>query len=300
MKQKPYFRAAVKENVLELAIYEEIGEDMWSGGGITAKGVKKEIDAAGEFGSVTVRINSPGGDVFEGLAIHNLLRSLGKPINVCVDGVAASIASVIAMAGDTIEIAKNAMMMVHNAWGVSMGNANDMRQMADTLDKVTASIAQTYVDRSGKSAAVVKALLDAETWMSADDCIKEGFATSIAANRPKAFAMATRFKALARMKNLPEVLKAGMGECDCSCAACQSGDCEECSNAECNDPNCYDCPMQTSAKNAKTEVKIHFVEGAPEGGFKTFTPVLENTESIETDDSEVLRLQLQMIKARAA
>ena len=109
---------------------------------MTAKNVKQQLDSTG-FNRVSVRINSPGGDVFEGVAICNLLKACGKPVDVFIDGVAASSASIIAMAGSTISIANNALLMIHNAWSVAIGEAKDMRKMADTLDTVTASIAAT-------------------------------------------------------------------------------------------------------------------------------------------------------------
>lgn len=207
---KPFFRAAKQaDGTLELLVYEEIGVDWWTGGGVTAKSVKEQIDKAGSFSKIAVRINSPGGDAFEGVAIYNLLRSTGKSIEVFVDGIAASSASIIAMAGDTISMGHNAMMMIHNAWSMCVGEAADLRKMADVLDKVSGSIAQTYVDRTGRSADEVKALMDAETWMSAEDCVRDGFATAIAEvpDGNKALALAREFKSLAKMRHVPESLK---------------------------------------------------------------------------------------------
>ena len=114
---KPFFRASVRNStgVLEMMIYEQIGENWWSGGGVTAKSVKQRIDAAGPFSRLTLRINSPGGDAFEGIAILNMLRAQGKPIDVYVDGIAASAASIIAMCGDTITMGWGAMMMIHDS-----------------------------------------------------------------------------------------------------------------------------------------------------------------------------------------
>src|SRR5205807_10307405 len=128
---------------------------------------------------ILLRINSPGGDVFESIAIFNLLRSQKKPIEVRVDGLAASAASVLAMCGDEIIMGANAMMMVHNAWSFCMGYAADMRQMAENLDKISAVIAGTYSRRIKRSLADVAALMDAETWMTAQECLDAGFATEI-------------------------------------------------------------------------------------------------------------------------
>jgi len=251
LKNKPCFRASVTPaGEFEILIYEDIGYDWWSGGGITAKNVREELDRAGAYSKIALRINSPGGDAFEGIAIGNVLKSAGKPIDVYVDGIAASAASVVAMCGGKITMAHNAMMMIHNAWGVCMGEASDMKKMGDTLEKISSSIAQTYADKTGKPLAEITALMDAETWMSAEDCVSMGFATAIAAetNEP-AMAMARGFKVLDKMKAVPEALKqpaakAAAMECECSCQACQDGECEDCSNSACDDPNCEDCPMQ--------------------------------------------------------
>lgn len=176
---KRIFAAAKKGSVLELLVYDTIGAD-WFGEGVTAKGVAAQMKAAGDYSSIRARINSPGGDVFEGVAIGNLLRSSGKPVAVIVDGVAASAASVIAMAGDTISMGQGAMMMIHNAWTITAGDAGSLRKTADTLEKVSASIAETYTTKTGKDAAAMQALMDAETWLSAEDCVREGFATEVA------------------------------------------------------------------------------------------------------------------------
>ena len=209
-KLVPLFKAALQPSgVLELLVYEEIGENFWTGGGVTAKSVKQSLDTAGSFESITLRINSPGGDAFEGAAIYSLLRASGKPVNVFVDGIAASAASIIAMAGDTITMSNVAMLMVHNAWSLCMGDGDDMRKCADTLDKVSASIAQAYVARTGKSVAEIKAIMDEETWMGAQECVDEGFATDVAEPDEKddaSMALASSFRALAKLKKVPSAL----------------------------------------------------------------------------------------------
>jgi ATP-dependent Clp protease protease subunit len=253
-KRSSFFRASVRsDGALELLVYEEIGYDWWTGEGVTAKSVKQQIDQAGQFSKIVLRVNSPGGDAFEGIAIYNLLRSVGKPIDVFVDGVAASSASIIAMAGDTITVGNNAMIMIHDAWSMCVGNAREMRKFADTLEKVSDSIGQTYVDRTGKTMEEIKSLMDSETWMNAEECVKEGFATAIAefSGEQKALAIAKQFKAFSKMRRLPEVFRpedtAVEPECECQCSACMNGDCEECTEVGCEDPNCTDCPMQSSA-----------------------------------------------------
>lgn len=221
MKQnivKPFFRASVRgaanaegaaDDVLELMVYKQIGED-FSGRGITAGEFKDQIDQVGPFSRIAMHINSPGGDAFEGVAILNLLRGLGKPVDVHVDGIAASAASIIAMAGDTISMGSGAMMMIHNAWTITAGNADELTKEASTLRAIDASIAKVYVDRTGQEFDAVKAMMDAETWMDADACMALGFATgkSNGNDEGAALNMARGFKALTKFARVPENLKA--------------------------------------------------------------------------------------------
>jgi ATP-dependent protease ClpP protease subunit len=256
---KPFFRASITaDGEFEILLYDEIGAD-WMGNGTTARSVRSSLDAAGACSKIVLRINSPGGDAFEGIAIGNVLKATGKPIDVYVDGLAASAASIVAMCGDTITMASNAMMMVHNAWTLCAGYASDMRKMGDTLDRISTSIAQTYVDKTGKPLDEIQALMDAESWLSAADCVESGFATAIAAANEPAIAMARGFKVLNLMKRVPESLQnndfASMDGCQCYCQACLDDDCANCSNVECEDSNCADCPMQEHrADNSITPV----------------------------------------------
>lgn len=248
---KPFFQVkASADGVLQIDVYSVIGSDYWSDSEVTARAISRKLAEAGSFTSILLRINSPGGDAFEGIAIYNLIRAQKKPVEVHVDGVAASAASIIAMAGDTIIMGVNTMMMMHNAWGWCMGYASEMRKQADALDKISGAIAQTYVSRAKKTLEEVVALMDAETWMTAQECLTEGFATGIedADDRSAAaLAMARGFKAFAKMAKLPESLKsaaADVSECECECEACMDGDCANCSNSLCEDSNCLNCPMQ--------------------------------------------------------
>ena len=161
-----------------LSIFDDIGAF-----GVSAKSFLNDL-ASAQGDSVRVEINSPGGDVFAGLAIYNGLRNSGKKVNVRVLGLAASAASLVAMAGDTIEMPENSFMMVHNPWGFAMGGASDMRDTADMLDKLGTSLASTYAKRTGKSAEEITALLDAETWMSAAEAVDAGFATAVISGVP--------------------------------------------------------------------------------------------------------------------
>jgi ATP-dependent protease ClpP protease subunit len=231
----------MQADTLELAVYEEIGEG-WYGTGCTASTVRTALLQAGVFNRIQLRINSPGGDVFEGIAIYNLLRAQRKPIDVFVDGIAASAASVIAMAGDTITMGTATMMMIHNAWTIAVGDAREMRKTADLLDSIGASISECYVKQSGKTAAEVQAIMDAETWLGAQQCVDEGFATAIAADDDddSAMALARSFKATAKLPNLPQALKASADAdvCSCTCGPCMQGDCAGC---DCTDDDCESC-----------------------------------------------------------
>jgi ATP-dependent protease ClpP protease subunit len=129
---------------------------------------------------ISVRINSPGGSVMEGLAIYNALVAWGKPIDVHVDAMAASIASVIAMAGDTITMAENASIMIHDVAGGAWGNADDLRDMADEIDRETEIIVNLYARRTGLGADEIRALMSVETYLSAQEAVDKGFATAIA------------------------------------------------------------------------------------------------------------------------
>ena len=159
----------------EILIYADIGEGFFSEG-ITAATIKKQLDSFD--GEVLVRINSAGGDAFEGLAIYNLLNER-EGVTVKFDGLAASSASVIAMAGDTIHMAENALMMIHDPWSMAMGGAEDMRKTAEVLDKVKDAIVSTYTQQSSMEAEAINAMMASETWMNADEAIINGFATDL-------------------------------------------------------------------------------------------------------------------------
>ena len=155
-----------------ISIFDAIGPDT---------NTRRIASALRQIGArpVTVEINSPGGDVFEGIGIYNALRAHGHPITVQVLGIAASAASVIAMAGDRVEIAKNAQLMIHNARAGVVGDAATMLEVADILARTDRSMAATYAERTGLSMAQIAALMDAETFMSADEARSLGFADAL-------------------------------------------------------------------------------------------------------------------------
>lgn len=164
---------AAADGVTEILVYDEIG---WFG--ITAKDFLVAIAEAGG-GPLHVRINSPGGDVFDGMAIYNALRAHPSPVTVTVDGIAASAASVIAMAGQTIQMAETSMLMIHNCWGLCIGNRIDMREMADTMEKIDAQMAAIYAGKSGKAQAECQSMMDAETWLTAQESLDAGLCDAL-------------------------------------------------------------------------------------------------------------------------
>lgn len=164
----------------ELLIYDDIGESWF--GGITAKMVDADLKAAKSAKKITVRINSQGGDVFEAFAIYNQLKNHPAKIAVSIEGLAASSASVIAMAGDTIDMAESSWMMIHDPWTVALGNAADMRAAADLLDQMSGTIRNIYTDRTGLPTADVQAMMRDETWIDAYTALEKGFATSMNPN----------------------------------------------------------------------------------------------------------------------
>lgn len=191
---------------LTIEIYDAIGPD-WFGEGITAQSVSDALK--GSTGPVSVRINSPGGDAFEGVAIYNLLRSSGRQINVRVDGLAASAASIIAMAGDTRVMGKGTMLMIHPAQMFAIGDADIMRKAAEVLDGLTASIADIYVEHTKQEKAQILEWVNAETWMDVAEAIDRGFATAMtedAASQAEAYVEAiTAAFDLSVFKKTPEI-----------------------------------------------------------------------------------------------
>ena len=166
-------------------IYDEIGGS-WLFGGVSAVDFVNEL--AQINGDIEVHINSPGGDVFDGLAIYNSLAQRPGNVTTVVDGLAASAASFIAQAGKNRVIAPGAMMMIHDAAGMCMGNATDMRELAELLDKVSDNIAGIYADRSGRADGWRDAM-KAETWYTADEAVTAGLAHKVA-ERPEQDALA--------------------------------------------------------------------------------------------------------------
>lgn len=196
----------------ELMLYGDISSSSWYGDEVTPKDFKKDLDALGDIKDLNIYINSGGGDVFAGQAIYSMLNRHLASKTVYVDGLAASIASVIAMAGDKIIMPKNAMMMIHNAWTIAAGSKEDFRKLADDMEKIDESIVSVYADKTGLEIDEIKELMNAETWMTAEDAKGKGFVDEIeqekkvAASIEGGFFMLNgqRFE-LSRYKNPPAI-----------------------------------------------------------------------------------------------
>lgn len=179
-KWDPAIKAAASEDNT-ITIFDVIGQDYWTGEGVTAKRIAGALRAIGDK-PVTVMVNSPGGDMFEGLAIYSLLREHPAEVTVKVLGLAASAASIIAMAGDSVEIARAGFLMIHNAWIYAAGNRHEFREYADYLEPFDRSMADIYAARTGIDMKEIQKIMDAESWIGGSDAIDQGFADSLLAS----------------------------------------------------------------------------------------------------------------------
>ena len=186
---KKFWNAKGNGELAELVLYGEISDSTWYGDEITPKQFKADLDALGDVKRLDIYINSGGGDVFAGNAIYNMLKRHKAHKTVYVDGLAASIASVIAMAGDKIVMPENAMLMIHNCWTICAGNKSDMRKIAGEMEKIDGMIAGTYAARTGHDEAEIQALMDAETWFTAKEAVEMGLADAAEESRKVAASM---------------------------------------------------------------------------------------------------------------
>ncbi|MFJ1213288.1 head maturation protease, ClpP-related [Burkholderia pyrrocinia] len=191
--------------VAEIRIYSEIG--FW---GVDAERFISQLDAAAAgASSIVVAINSMGGDVFDAFTIYNALRRYEGKVKGRVDGIAASAASLVLMACDEIEMPENAMLMIHHPHTITAGEAGDFRRIADLLDNASAGILAAYVNRSGMSEDEVRAMMDAETWLTAAQAKEKGFCDTIEAP-VKLAASASAAPLLARFSSVPDVVQAAI------------------------------------------------------------------------------------------
>jgi len=187
---------ALSEDEVEVYLYDEIS--MW---GVEAEQFIREINEI-SAGTINLRINSPGGNVFDGAAIFNALERHPSRIVTHIDGIAASMASVVALAGEEVKMAENAFFMIHNPWGLCIGNAADMRKEAEILEKICDSMIGTYSRRSGQDKKKIQLWLDDETWFSAEEAKDAGFVSEIVSGP----AVESKFD-LSMYEKVPEKLK---------------------------------------------------------------------------------------------
>lgn len=173
--EKKWFEIKAKgDGTAEISIYDQITPPGW--GGQSAKSFSSELKALGKVTDLTIRINSPGGDVFEGQAIYSQLKAHKAKKTVYVDGLAASIASIIAMAGDEVVMPENAMMMIHDPSSLVWGTADEMKKLAATLEKVKATLVSVYARKTDLSREEIESMMSDETWMTAEEAVSKGFA----------------------------------------------------------------------------------------------------------------------------
>ena len=194
-------RASAGDSVAELLIYDDIGRDPF-GDGISAKDIADQLISMKGASTINVRINSVGGSVWDAIAIFNSLERHSARIVVDIEGVALSAASIIAMAGDEIRMASNALMMIHNPIGLGIGGAEDMRKTAELLDTCKQTIINTYARKTRQSESQISAWMDAETWFTADEAIAKRFAHK----KTPAMKVAA-IGDLSRFKNVPQQLR---------------------------------------------------------------------------------------------
>jgi ATP-dependent protease ClpP protease subunit len=231
----------------EIVIYDEIGAF-----GVPAKAFLDELKALGSIAELTVRINSPGGSVFDGVAIYNALKRHDAAITIWIDGIAASIASMIAMAGDEVVMPENAMLVLHDPSGLVVGTATDMRATADALDRMKVGMVAAYRDKSGRDESEIEALMAAETWLSAEEAVALGLADRVEVP----VRMAAHFD-LSRFRNPPPQLVA--------LAATPTLQEDEMSNSKKSSPRQPDAVEATAAGDPPTEASAEQLGAEEEG-----------------------------------
>lgn len=181
MEAKKYYFLESKNNVADLYIFGDITSWPWSESDVSASGIVKELQSL-EVSEINVHINSYGGEVAEGLAIYNTLKNSNMKVTTVCDGFACSAASVIFMAGDERVINEASLLMIHNAWTYTSGNAEELRKAAEDLDKITQASVNAYMSRVSISEDKVRELMDNESWITADEAVEYGFATKTEKN----------------------------------------------------------------------------------------------------------------------
>lgn len=177
----PKIRVATTEGgkAAEIYVYDDIGQSSFFFDAFGAKDMKTALAETGDAENVTIRINSMGGDAYQAIAMHSLLRDSGKKITTVVDGIAASAASIVAMAGDTLEMRTGAQLMIHEPWSFAAGSVAEMEKTINQLKATTESAIDIYENKSGKSRESIAKMMRDETWLTAQEAKNEGFADAI-------------------------------------------------------------------------------------------------------------------------
>lgn len=194
------------DNEADIFIYGEITSYEWDETDTSASSFKKELDELGDVSAINLYVNSPGGSVFEGIAIYNMLKRHNAKVHAYVDGLAASIASVIIMAADKIYMPANSMIMIHNPWTFAIGNSTDLRKQADDLDRIGESSKQSYLQKAGDKLSddKLQKMLDDETWLNANEALEYGLCDVVIEENKMAASISGEY--LQRYKNIPNQL----------------------------------------------------------------------------------------------
>ena len=179
MKNKFYSLEKTSETDADLYIYGDIVSYRWDDSDVSVNSLKDELELLGELSNINVHINSYGGDTFQGLAIYNLLKQHKANVNIYIDGIAASSASIIAMAGDKVYMPRTSLMMIHNCWTYAIGNAEELRKVAEDMDKIAEAYKSAYMSKVNIPKDELEELLTNETYLTADECLEMGFADEI-------------------------------------------------------------------------------------------------------------------------
>lgn len=188
--------------VAQIDIFGQIVSEKLFDEETSASSFRDSLKSLGDVSTINLSINSGGGSVWDGVAIYNMLKSHKATVNVYVEGLAASIASVIAMAGDTITMRSGSMMMVHMPFTIAQGNAEEMRKTADALEKTGNNIVDIYSSRTGIPSDDIRNIMNEETWLSAEEAVEQGWATKL--DKKEAVMNSVPKEILGRFSNVPK------------------------------------------------------------------------------------------------
>jgi ATP-dependent protease ClpP protease subunit len=281
----------------EILIYGDIGPSWWEDESVTAASFIKDINAL-DAQAITVRINSVGGSVTDGIAIHNAMKRHKANITVVVDALAASIASLIAMAGDRVEMAENATMMIHAPWTGVAGNSTELRRVADMLDTWADAMSTSYAGKTGKPKQDMLALLTdgQDHWYTAEQAVEAGFADALVAASPM---MASAKFDLSRFRNVPAALMAAAHApeslptaaplvAEASPVAAATQPLENHMTEQVNTPAAALQPADSAAilaadKNRRTEIRAKFASFAQREGVQALQSQCEDDSTVTPD-----------------